>query len=94
MQKYNFVDIIDIFKTKKCELLTLEKDYIPLMRMDYKCECGNIGKIKLKNFKLRTKGCKKCFNKNNNDEYIKICEKNQCEFIEKSSSHIKFKCKW
>jgi hypothetical protein len=96
MPKYNFVDIIEIFKAKKCELLTLEKDYTPLMSVDYKCECGNIGKIKLKNFKLRNKGCKKCFNKNN-EEYINICEKNQCEFIEKyirkTSSQIKFKCK-
>ncbi len=97
MPKYNFVDIIEIFKAKKCELLTLEKDYTPLMSVDYKCECGSIGKIKLKNFKLRTQGCKKCFNQNNNEEYIKICEKNNCEFIdkypEKTSSKIKFKCK-
>jgi hypothetical protein len=71
MTIYKFIDIIEIFKSKKCEILTLEKDYVPLMTLDYKCECGNISKVKLKNFKLRTNGCKKCFNKNNNEEYIK-----------------------
>lgn len=94
---HKFIDIIELFKSKNCELLTLEKDYRPLMTLDYKCECGNIAKVKLKNFKLRTHGCKKCFNKNNNEEYIKICEKNKCEFIdkytEKTSTKIKFKCK-
>jgi hypothetical protein len=97
MTKHNFIDIIKIFQSKNCELLTLEKDYFPLMSLDYKCECGNISKIKLKNFKLRTHGCKKCFGKNNNQEYIKICQENQCEFIdkypEKTSIKIKFKCK-
>lgn len=97
MTIYKFIDIIEIFKSKKCEILTLEKDYVPSMTLDYKCECGNISKVKLKNFKLRTNGCKKCFNKNNNEEYIKICEKNGCEFIdkyqEKTSVKIKFKCK-
>ena len=97
MTIYKFIDIIEIFKSKKCEILTLEKDYVPLMTLDYKCECGNISKVKLKNFKLRTNGCKKCFNKNNNEEYVKICEKNGCEFIdkyqEKTAVKIIFKCK-
>lgn len=97
MSKYTYTDIVEVFKTKNCELLTLEKVYKPLMTLDYKCECGNVSKIKLKNFKLRTHGCKKCFGKNNNQEYIKICQENQCEFIdkypEKTSIKIKFKCK-
>ena len=95
MTIHKFIDVIEIFKSKKCELLTLEKDYVPLMTLDYKCECENIGKVKLKNFKLRTNGCKKCFNKNNNEEYVKICEKNGCEFIDYNQkiSKITFKCK-
>lgn len=97
MTRYKFQEIIDIFKNKKCELLTLEKDYIALMTLDYKCKCGNIDKIKLKNFILRIKGCKKCCNKTDNEEYIKICNENDCEFIDKypqkTSIKIKFKCK-
>lgn len=102
MTKYKFQDIVDIFNNKKCELLTLEKDYIDIsMTLDYKCECGNIGKIKLYNFRLRTIGCKKCKHKNtiinSNDECIKLCNENGCEFINrimvKKAVKIQFKCK-
>lgn len=101
MTVYKYQEIVNIFINKKCELLTLEKDYVPSMTLDYKCECGNINKIKLANFQLRTVGCKKCAGKkrsiNSNEECIKLCNQYGCEFLNRilldKAVKIRFKCK-
>jgi hypothetical protein len=56
--KYSYAQVQKIFQDQSCELLS--KEYKNAReKLDYKCICGNISKVRLTHF-LRGSRCKKC----------------------------------
>ena len=62
-RKLSYKYVYNYFKDQGCELL--EKEYKNShTKMEYKCDCGNISKIRFKDFK-RGNRCKQCYLENN-----------------------------
>lgn len=100
--KYTHEEVVKIFEQNGCALLS--KEYVSNgSPLNYKCNCGNISKIKLRDFNKGHR-CRQCMARFNselfrtpNDEIKVICEQNGCQFIEsfihKSRTRIKYICK-
>ena len=99
--KFNFQDVKQYFKEHGCELL--EEEYKNNSTpMKYKCNCGNISKIKFLNFKNRRR-CKKCGYKKTGDKQkfsfkfiYNYFKKQNCELLEEKYKNVhtlmKYKC--
>jgi len=100
-KKFTFEYVKNYFEERGCELL--EKEYKNNgMKMRYKCNCGNISKIRFSDFK-KGKRCRKCGSKkgsNKNRYSLKYVKQyfldNNCELLEKEYKNnaikIKYKC--
>ena len=98
--KYNYNDIVEIFKNRECELLS--KSYKnSKTKLDYKCKCGNITQKTLDRF-TNSLGCENCHPKGTGLKptleqiHLKFeyynCLLLETEYIN-SNTFMKFQCK-
>lgn len=92
---YNFVR--NYFIEQKCELL--ESKYVSNQTlMKYKCKCGNISQIRLRDFKNKNKRCKKCGgNEKYTFEYVKnYFTEQKCKLLSElytgANDYLKYIC--
>ncbi len=99
--KYSYEQVQEMFIEQNCELLSREYKNARTL-LEYKCNCGNISKIRLTHF-LRGHKCKKCSiervkNKLKYDyeEVKNIFKNNGCELLSNRyndfHSHLDYKC--
>ena len=95
-KKHTYKYVKNYFDEQGCELL--EKKYIGCgVKMQYKCNCGNISSISLSNFQ-QGKRCRKCSEcEKHTYEYVKnYFDEQGCELLEKkykNNAHpMKYKC--
>ncbi len=98
-KKYTIEEIRKFFKDKGCELL--EKEYKNnRVKMRYKCNCGNISKIRLYSF-VEGSRCQKCkgeiLSNKRRLTYEYVCnyfKEQGCELLEKKYKNNKIKMKY
>ena len=100
-QKYTFEFVRQYFEEQGCKLL--EKKYINCKtKMKYRCNCGNISKIKFSEFKTGHR-CKECVGERNAKQFSftykfvrNYFEEQGCEmldtFYKNARTHINYRC--